>query len=129
MSKGRILVVDDEPDIVRSLSIRLGAMGYDVSTAFDGLSATRQAIEEQPELIILDIGMPAGNGHAVVERLRNIDETSHIPVIYLTACTADEDFRKAREGGVCKYITKPFDSEILLSAVEDQINQSRLVVS
>ncbi len=66
MSKGRILVVDDEPDIVRSLSIRLGSMGYEVITALDGLSATRKAIEEQPELIILDIGMPAGNGHVVV---------------------------------------------------------------
>ena len=129
MSKGRILVVDDEPDIVRSLSIRLGALGYDVSTAFDGLSATRKAIEEQPELILLDIGMPAGNGHVVVERLRNITETSHIPVIYLTACTADEDYRKAREGGVCKYITKPFDSEILMSAVEDQITRARQVAS
>jgi DNA-binding response OmpR family regulator len=127
VNKGRILVVDDEPDIVRSLSIRLGSVGYEVSTAFDGMSATRKAIEEQPELIILDIGMPAGNGHVVVERLRNIGETAHIPVIYLTACTADADYRKAREGGVCKYITKPFDADILLAAVEDQISRSRLV--
>ncbi len=127
MSMGRILVVDDEPDIVRSLSIRLESMGYEVSSATDGLSATRKAIEEQPELIILDIGMPAGNGHVVVERLRNITETCHIPVIYLTACTADEDYRKAREGGVCKYITKPFDSEILVAAVEDQIARARQV--
>ncbi len=125
MSKGRILVVDDEPDIVRSLSIRLGSMGYEVSTALDGLSATRKAIEEQPDLIILDIGMPAGTGPAVVERLRNLDETCNIPVIYLTACTAAEDYRKARQGGVCKYITKPFDSDILLSAVEDQIARAR----
>ena len=127
MSKGRILVVDDEPDIVKSLSLRLGSVGYDVSTAYDGLSATRKAIEEQPELIILDIGMPAGNGHVVVERLRNIVETSHIPVIYLTACTAKSDYLKAREGGVCKYITKPFDSDILLAAVDDQITRSRQV--
>ncbi len=125
MSKGRILVVDDEPDIVRSLSIRLGSVGYEVSAARDGLSATRMAIEEQPELILLDIGMPAGNGHVVVERLRNIGETAHIPVIFLTACTTDEDYRKAREGGVCQFITKPFDADILLAAVEDQIARSR----
>ncbi len=127
MSKGKILVVDDEPDIVRSLSIRLGSAGYEVSTAGDGLNATRKAIDEQPDLILLDIGMPAGNGHEVVERLSNIGETSHIPVIFLTACTSAEDYRKAREGGVCKFITKPFDSEILLTAVEDQISHSRLV--
>ncbi|MCP4292627.1 MAG: response regulator [bacterium] len=125
MSKGRILVVDDEPEIVRSLSIRLESVGYEVSAAYDGLSATRKAMEEKPELIILDIGMPAGNGHVVVERLRNIDETSRIPVIYLTACTNDEDYRKAREGGVCKYITKPFDSDILLAAVDGQIKRGR----
>ena len=127
MNKGRILVVDDEPDIVRSLSIRLGSVGYEVSTATDGLSATRKAIEEQPDLILLDIGMPGGNGHEVVERLGNISGTCHIPVIYLTACTADEDFRKAREGGVRKFITKPFDPDILLAAVDDQIERSRMV--
>ena len=127
MNKGKILVVDDEPDIVQSLSIRLGSVGYEVSTAMDGLGATRRAIEEQPDLILLDIGMPGGNGHEVVERLGNIGETCHIPVIYLTACTDAEDYRKAREGGVCKYITKPFDPDILLAAVEDQIERSRLV--
>lgn len=127
MSKGKILVVDDEPEIVRSLSIRLGSVGYDVSTANDGLSATRMAIEVQPDLILLDISMPGGSGHEVVERLSNIGETCHIPVIYLTACTADDDYRKAREGGVCKFITKPFDPEILLSAVEDQISRSLVV--
>ncbi len=124
MSRGKILVVDDEPEIVRSLQLRLSAAGYEVHTAMDGLSATKKAIETQPELILLDIGMPAGNGHVVVERLRNIGETSHIPIIYLTARTSDEDYRKARDGGVCKYITKPFDSEVLMAAIESQIERS-----
>ena len=124
MSKGRILVADDEPEIVRSLTMRLNAAGYEVSSAMDGLSATKKAIEEQPELIILDIGMPAGNGHVVVERLRNIGETAHIPIIYLTARSSQEDYRQAREGGVCKFITKPFDAEVLLAAIESQIERS-----
>ena len=128
MSKGRILVADDEPEIVRSLTLRLNAAGYDVSSAMDGLSATKKAIEEQPELIILDIGMPAGNGHVVVERLRNIGETSHIPIIYLTARSTQEDYRKAREGGVCKFITKPFDSEVLLAAIESQIERNQELI-
>ncbi len=129
MSKGRILVADDEPEIVRSLTLRLNAAGYDVSSATDGLSATKKAIEEQPELIILDIGMPAGNGHVVVERLRNIGETSHIPIIYLTARSTQEDYRKAREGGVCKFITKPFDAEVLLAAIESQIERTHELVN
>ncbi len=128
MNKGRILVVDDEPDIVHSLSLRLGAAGYHVVTAMDGLGATKAAIEHQPDLIILDIGMPAGNGHVVVERLRHIAATSHIPVIYLTARTGEDDYRRAREGGVAKYITKPFDAVVLLAAVEDQLERSRMCV-
>lgn len=124
MSKGRILVVDDEPDIVRSLVLRLGAAGYQVMSAMDGLGATKCAIDQQPDLIILDIGMPAGNGHVVVERLRNIGATSHIPVIYLTARTGEDDYQRAREGGVAKYITKPFEAAVLLAAVEDQLERS-----
>jgi two-component system response regulator PrrA len=126
MSKGRILVVDDEPDIVHSLTLRLGAAGYQVVSAMDGLGATKCAIEHEPDLIILDIGMPAGNGHVVVERLRHIGATSHIPVIYLTARTGEEDYRRAREGGVAKYITKPFEAAVLLAAVEDQLERTRL---
>ena len=124
MSKGRILVVDDEPEIVSSLTLRLSAAGYEVHSAMDGLTATKKAIEEQPALILLDIGMPAGNGHVVVDRLRNICETSHIPIIFLTARSSEEDYRKARDGGVCKYITKPFDSEVLMAAIESQIERS-----
>ncbi len=124
MSKGRILVVDDEPEIVSSLTLRLSAAGYEVHSAMDGLTATKKAIEEQPALILLDIGMPAGNGHVVVDRLRNIGETSHIPIIFLTARSLEEDYRKARDGGVCKYITKPFDSEVLMAAIESQIERS-----
>ena len=129
MFKGRILVVDDEPEIVRSLTLRLNASGYEVFSAMDGLSATKEAIQEQPDLIILDIGMPAGNGHVVVERLRNIGETSHIPIIYLTARSSEEDYRKARDGGVCKFITKPFDSDVLLAAIETQIERSQELVT
>ena len=124
MSKGRILVVDDEPEIVSSLTLRLSAAGYEVHSAMDGLTATKKAIEEQPALILLDIVMPAGNGHVVVDRLRNIGETSHIPIIFLTARSSEEDYRKARDGGVCKYITKPFDSEVLMAAIESQIERS-----
>ncbi len=123
MSKKKILVADDEPDIVRGLMLRLTAAGYEVSTARDGLEATRKAIAEQPDLILLDIGMPAGNGHVVVERLRNISQTCNIPIIYLTARCAPQDYHQARAGGVAKYITKPFDPAILLAAVEQEIDK------
>ncbi len=123
MSKARILVVDDEPDIVRSVCMRLTAAGYETLSAMDSLQATNLAIKERPDLVILDIGMPAGGGHVVVERLRENANTFATPVIYLTARTTAADYQKAREGGVEKYLTKPFDSGELLAAVEEVLSR------
>ncbi len=119
MSKGKILVVDDEPAIVKAVSMRLHANGYDVITAMDGLQATNTAIKEQPDVIILDIGMPAGSGHVVAERLKNSSKTCSIPIIYLTARTDEKDYSQAVELGISKYITKPFDPNELLMAVSN----------
>lgn len=129
MAKGKILVVDDEPEIVQSLTRELQSAGYEVATATDGLSATKLAIAEQPELIIMDIGLPAGHGHVVVEQLRNIEDTSHIPVIFLTACTSEEDYRLAQSAGSTRYLAKTCESEALLQAVAEQLRRVRQPVS
>ncbi len=123
MKSWKILAVDDEPDILVGLEMRLKAAGYTVCTAADGLEATRTAIREQPDLILLDIGIPGGSGHMVVDRLRNIEETSGIPIIFLTASTGGEDIRRALAGGVQRYITKPFDSGQLLTTIEDTLDR------
>ncbi len=123
MSEGNILVVDDEPEIVQSLALRLRSKGYNVYTASDGLEATKTAINLLPDLIVLDIGMPAGSGHVVVERLSNISETSKIPIIFLTARVGEEDYNKAISAGIVKYITKPFDSDVLIAAIEEQMGR------
>jgi len=119
MSKGKILVVDDEPEIVKSVSMRLSANGYETVVAMDGIQATSMAVKEQPDVIILDIGMPAGDGHTIVKRLRNSAKTNCIPIVFLTARTSDEDHQKAYDQGVDKYITKPFDSEELVAAIDE----------
>jgi len=119
MSKGKILVVDDEPEIVRSVTVRLKASGYTVISAMDGMQATNLIIREQPDLVILDIGMPAGSGHVVVDRIRENANTFDTPVIFLTARTTAKDYQKARDSGVEKYISKPFDSSELLNTVEE----------
>ena len=100
MNKGKVLVVDDEPEIVRAVSMRLMANGYEVITATDGNQATSIAMKERPKVIILDIGMPAGSGHVVAKRLRDSAITSSIPIIYLTARTDEKDFQKAFDLGV-----------------------------
>ncbi len=122
MSNSKILIVDDEADIIKGLTLRLRAKGYETISAMDGNQATTLAIGEKPDLIILDIGLPAGDGHVVAQRVRNHKDTMHTPIIFLTARTADEDKMKAFKEGVDKYLTKPYQSDVLLAAVEESLN-------
>lgn len=116
--KKKILVVDDERDIVKALMIRLQGAGYDVVTAFDGAQGVFMAHKEKPDLIILDIRMPAGNGFSVAERLKRSDYTLTIPVIFLTGSPETNAEEKARAVGARFYIKKPYDPEELLDAIK-----------
>ncbi len=118
MSARRIMIVDDEPDIVKAVAMRMRWAGYEVITASDGVSATQIAVKEQPDLIILDIGLPGGDGHTVARRLNDNVKTMSIPVIYLTARNASAEKKKASELGAFGYFTKPFKPEELLETVE-----------
>lgn len=129
MLKRKVLVVDDEKDIVKCLSMRLEMNEYEVLTASDGFQATKTAMSENPDLIILDIGMPSGNGHEVVRCLRGDAKTCRIPIIFLTAHTSEEDYRKAVENGVERYITKPFRAESLMAAVDELMNRTASAVA
>ncbi|MFH2050181.1 MAG: response regulator [bacterium] len=121
MSKGKILVADDEEEIVKSVSLRLISNGYDVVTARDGIHAVTVAVKEKPDVIILDVCMPAGDGHLVAKHLKDLISTCEIPIIFLTARTDEEDFQKAYLEGVSKYITKPFNPNELMAAVSELI--------
>jgi DNA-binding response OmpR family regulator len=118
----KIMVVDDEPDVVKALAIRLNSWGFDVIWASDGVSATIMAVNEMPDAILLDIGIPDGDGHTVAERLRTSERTRTTPVIYLTARTASEDIRTAKMSGAFDYITKPFFAADLLTALNRALN-------
>ena len=122
MSQLKILIVDDEPEILRGLNLRLKANGYQVVSAADGMQATQVALREKPDLVILDIGLPAGNGHIVAERLRANASTMHIPIIILSARAGDSDYMEAMRIGVDKYLTKPYDADDLLAAIEECLN-------
>ncbi len=116
--KKKILIVDDERDIVKALMIRLRAAGYEVVTAFDGAQAIFVAHKENPDLIILDIRMPAGDGFSVAQRLKHSADTSAIPVIFLTGSPESNSEEKAVTLGVRFYIKKPYDPEELLDAIK-----------
>jgi len=116
--KKKILIVDDERDIVKALTIRLQRAGYEVVTAFDGAQGIFMAHKEKPDLIILDIRMPAGNGFNVAEKLKQSVDTPAIPVIFLTGSPEKDSEKKAMALGARFYIKKPYDPEELLDAIE-----------
>ena len=127
MQKGKVLVVDDEVDIVKTVTLRLKSRGYEVVAAMDGVQATNAAFREKPDVIILDIGMPAGDGHTVARRLSESPQTFDTPVIFLTARVNEKDYQKAVEEGVSKYITKPYKPEELLAAVDELMRRTQRV--
>jgi two-component system alkaline phosphatase synthesis response regulator PhoP len=118
MSKKKILIVDDERDIVKALMIRLESNGYEVVTAFDWAQGIAMANKEIPDLILLDIRMPSGNGFSVVELLKQSDRTNRIPIIFLTGSPERNAEERAIELGARFYIKKPYDPEELLDAVK-----------
>src|SRR5580692_9920665 len=95
MSRPKILVVDDDPDLLRALRLRLRANNYEVTTAADGYSAIASAQKERPALIILDLGLPVGDGFVVLERLQNSDAFGGIPVTGLGAGDPQSNEEKA----------------------------------
>jgi DNA-binding response OmpR family regulator len=116
--KKKILIVDDERDIVKALMIRLQGAGYDVVPAFDGAQGVFMAYKEKPDLIILDVRMPAGDGFSVAQKLKHSIQTSSIPVIFLTGSPEKNAEERAMATGARFYIKKPYDSEELLDAIK-----------
>jgi DNA-binding response OmpR family regulator len=121
--KKKILIVDDERDIVKGLMIRLQGAGYDVVTAFDGAQGVFMAHKEKPDLILLDIRMPAGNGFSVAQRLKRSIHTFTIPVIFLTGSPEKNAEDKAMALGARFYIKKPYDPEELLDAIKRALEE------
>ena len=122
MDKPKILIVDDDPDMRKGLNLRLRANHYDTAYATDGVSAMAMAQKEHPDLIILDIGLPAGDGYVVLDRLQENAALSAIPVIVLTA--RDPQYNKDRmlRAGATAFFQKPADNFELLGAIRSVLN-------
>jgi DNA-binding response OmpR family regulator len=112
-----VLVVDDDPVIVRLLELNFRLGGFRVSTARRGDQAIDRALEVRPDAIVLDVTMPGIDGYEVCRRLRDEHGMLGIPVVLLTAHTQDEDQARGERLGVAAYVTKPFDPEVLVATV------------
>ena len=114
----RILLVDDEPDIVEIIRFNLEQKGYQISTASDGLEAIKVAEKEIPHLIIMDVMMPNLDGIETCERLRQDDRFSDTIIMFLTARGEDYSYVAAFESGADDYVTKPIKPKVLVSKVK-----------
>jgi DNA-binding response OmpR family regulator len=124
MERPKILIVDDDPDLRRAMKIRLRANHYDTVQASDGHSAIAMAQKERPSLIILDLGLPAGDGFAVLKRLQDTDSLSRIPVIVLTARCAQFNEQQALQAGAAAFFQKPADDGELLDVIRTTVRDT-----
>ncbi|WP_062214298.1 response regulator [Streptomyces sp. NBRC 109706] len=117
----RVLVVDDEPQILRALVINLKARGYQVDTAADGSTALRVAAANHPDVIILDLGLPDMDGVQVITRVRG---WTRVPIIVLSARQTSEEKVKALDAGADDFVTKPFGMDELLARLRAAVRRS-----
>jgi two-component system, OmpR family, KDP operon response regulator KdpE len=117
----RVLIVDDEPELLRALSINLRARKYDVIPAVDGATALRQASLTLPDLVILDLGLPDMEGTEVIAGLRG---WSKVPIVVLSAREAQADKVDALDAGADDYLTKPFGMDELMARVRAALRRA-----
>jgi phosphate regulon transcriptional regulator PhoB len=122
---GRVLVVEDEPDVAELLRYNLAREGWDVVTAHDGAEALRRAREAQPDVVLLDIMVPQLNGWEVCRRLKQDAETRAIPIIMVTGRVEEGDKVLGFELGADDYVTKPFSPRELLARIRAVIRRGR----
>jgi CheY-like chemotaxis protein len=117
MAGEKILIVDDDQDIRQLLGHRLKAKGFEAVFAGDAISAVNQARKEAPDLILLDLSLPAGDGYLVIERLRAMPALEGIPIIVVSARDPVTEQERLAQSGADAFFRKPLDHESLLVAI------------
>jgi DNA-binding response OmpR family regulator len=119
----KILMVEDDKDIVKTTQYILEKKGYDCITAFDGMEGLHKAKNESPDLIILDLMLPKMNGYKIARLLKFDQKYKKIPIIMLTAKAQESDKKLGFQTGADAYMTKPFEFENLLSLIEKHLKK------
>ncbi len=117
MARKKILLIDDEPEVIETVKFLLNLKNFDVVDARDGVEGLTKAKEEKPDLILLDIMLPNMNGYEVCANLKRDPETSNIPVLFLTARDDTDSVIRAHRAGADDYIVKPFSTTILFNKI------------
>ncbi len=117
----KVVVVDDDPDIVRVTETRLRAAGYKVLSATDGRAGLELIRAERPRVVLLDLMMPRMHGFAACQEIRNDPALDDVQIIVISAKSYPADIKKAREVGANSYLTKPYDLEELVAKVKEAL--------
>lgn len=120
----KVLIVDDEPNILMSLDFLMRKEGYDVLVARNGTEALESLAQQQPDLVILDIMMPDVDGYEICQHIRSTPEHEHCKVIFISAKSKESDIQKGYEIGADFYITKPFSNKTLVAKVKELLVMS-----
>ena len=126
-SPKRVLLIDDDRQIVEAIGIRIKAAGYDVVTACDGLAGVATARSLRPDMIVLDLHLPKMDGIEVLSKLHQEEETKGIPVIVVSASAVDQN--QALERGARYFLEKPYDAKKLIEAVDSAIAEAAAIGS
>lgn len=118
----RVLLIEDEPNIIEAISFILSRDGWDVDTHANGIDAVDKVIARQPDLVILDVMLPGRSGFDILRDLRAYDGTAELPVLMLTARGQTKDRETAKALGVSRFMTKPFSNAEVLESVRSLAN-------
>jgi len=118
-----ILVIEDDSDISRLLGVRLRNAGYDLAFATDGMTAMSVARQTQPDAILLDLGLPAGDGYLVMERLRSFPALAHVPVIVVSSRDPLTNEERSLTAGARAFLQKPIDVDRLLAEIRNALGE------
>ena len=123
-TKGKILIIDDEPDLIETMKFRLEAAGYEVISAGDAMVGISKAKEHDPRLIIMDVMMPGMDGFQALKRLKEDAGTRAIPTIIFSCSKEEEEWAKRSvKMGAAGYVVKPFDASALIFTVEKFVDR------
>ena len=120
----KILIIEDDQDVARLIGIRLRGDGHELAFAGDAVTATTAARRERPDVILLDLGLPGGDGLLVLKRLRDLAQLAMTPVIVISGKDPGAIRDVALEAGAVAYLSKPLDSAELLAAVKSALGTS-----
>jgi len=123
MGKKKILIVEDDPDVLQSMHVRLRAHHYDTYSASDAISCMAEARKSEPDLIILDLGLPAGDGFLLMDRFKNVPALASVPVIVVTGRDVRDNLKRVIQAGAKAFLQKPVNTAKLMAVIRQALGE------